>query len=363
MGVRWEIPVDFLSRAHFDRVVTTAIDWNSSPGFPYRLKYADNRSFFGVSNGVPNPQRLEEIWNLVGLRLSDRTADPIYLFVKQEPHKLSKMGKKRLISSVSIIDQIIDHMIDDPYNKAIVANALFGSIKVGWTHLLGGWKVVPKGGLSIDKSSWDWTMRWWLCCMCFEMRSNSCTTKGALFDRWQDYAAWRYRKLFVEAEFALPDGTVWRQRKPGVMKSGSVKTIIDNSLAQLILHERVLCDTDDEIVEDWIWTMGDDTYQKKPRNLGRYLDTLGQYCIVKEYNTNQEFAGNRFMARCRIEPMYKGKHAYKLLYADPKVQADLAMAYSLLYHRSADREAVRKIVSNYGSLPTYDELDEVYDGE
>lgn len=363
VGVRWDIPDDFLQRSHFERVVMESIKWNSSPGFPYMLKYADNRSFFGVVNGVPNPLRMDEIWNMVRLRLDDHSDDPIYLFVKQEPHKSSKMGRKRLISSVSIIDQIIDHMLDDEFNKQIVDNALFGSVKVGWTHLLGGWKVFPRGGLSIDKSGWDWTMRWWLCCMCFEIREKACLTTGRLLDEWRRHAAWRYRALFSCPRFALPDGTIWLQLRPGVMKSGSVKTIVDNSVGQILLHERVLCDLDQEIEDDWIWAMGDDTYQKRPGNLKQYLETLGQYCIVKEYNTNQEFAGNRFMAKCRIEPMYKGKHAYKLLYADPKVQADLASSYSLLYHRSGQRDAVRHIVSNYGVVPTLDEMDEIYDGE
>lgn len=363
VGAYWSVPDDFLQRSHFDRVVLGSIDWRSSPGFPYRLKYSDNRSFFGVVDGVPNSMRMDEIWSLVELRLQCRDNDPIYLFVKQEPHKLNKMGRKRLISSVSIIDQIIDHMLDDPFNQAVVDKALFGAIKAGWTHLLGGWKVLPRGGLSIDKSAWDWTMRWWLCCMCYEIREGLCLTKGKLFESWREHAAWRYRSLFSEARFALPDGTIWRQASPGVMKSGSVKTIVDNSIAQLLLHERVLCDIDSDIEDDWVYAMGDDTYQQVPRNLKQYLDSLGQYCVVKEWGCNNEFAGNRFISGRRIEPLYKGKHAYKLLYADPKIQCDLPMSYSLLYHRSEDREAVRSILENFGPCPTGDRLDEIYDGE
>lgn len=366
VGVRWSVPEDFLSKQHFLRVVGEKIDWNSSPGFPYMLRYCDNRSFFGVRNGQPSPNRLEEVWSLVDLRLKTRDSDPIYLFVKPEPHKLSKAGKKRLISSVSVIDQIIDHMIDDPFNEAIVANSLFGSVKVGWTHLGGGWKVFPKGGLSIDKTGWDWTMRWWLQCMCFEIRKNSCAHAGDLFDRWLDVAAWRYKELFKTPRLVLPDGTELRQVHPGVMKSGSVKTIVDNSIAQILLHERVLAELPEDLGEapgDFFWVMGDDTYQSKPRSLKLYLERLGQYCIVKEYNTEQEFAGNRYVQMGRIEPMYKGKHAFKLLYADPKVQADLATAYSLLYHRSAERDAIRKIVKAFGEPPTLERLDEIYDGE
>lgn len=365
VGIRWEVPGDFLEYSHYVRVVLESIDWNSSPGFPYMLKYCDNRSFFSVKDGKPSPERLNEVWSLVQLRLQDRSSDPIYLFVKAEPHKLNKMGRKRLISSVSIIDQIIDHMLDGPYNDAVKENALFGSIKVGWTHLLGGWKVFPRGGLSIDKSGWDWTMRWWLNCMCFEQRKLACKTKGALLAKWEEFAAWRYRELFSCPRFALPDGREIKQLRPGVMKSGSVKTIVDNSLGQLLLHERVVTELD--IEEDpsshWIWAMGDDTYQTPVVRLKDYLERLGQYCIVKEYNYGQEFAGNRFMPRGRIEPLYKGKHAYKLLYADPKVQADLPSSYSLLYHRSDQRDAVRQIVSHYGEPPTIPELDEIYDGE
>lgn len=365
VGVRWEIPDDLLQRSHFDRIVNEKIVWNSSPGFPHMLKYADNRSFFGLdASGNPNPLRVEEIWGLVQLHLADRFSDPIYLFVKPEPHKLSKMGRKRLISSVSVIDQIIDHMLDDAYNEEVVAQSLFGAIKVGWTHLNGGWKVFPPGGLSIDKTGWDWTMRYWLLCMCFEMRRLACKTQGKLYEKWLDVATWRFQELFKRPRFALPDGTEIRQRFPGVMKSGSVRTIVDNSLGQILLHERVVAEEDLETDDgDWLWAMGDDTYQSRPIDIKRYLERLSQYCIIKEYNLNQEFAGNRFQAGGRIEPMYKGKHAYNLLYADPKIQADLATAYSLLYHRSRERDAVRNIVSNYAEPPLLCELDEIYDGE
>lgn len=337
LGIHWEIPPDFMTFEHYKRTLDV-INWTSSPGYPYLLRFPDNRCFFSVVDGVPKMDRVLETWCLVQQRLADRTFDPIYLFVKPEPHKLSKKDRKRIISSVSLIDQIIDHMLFDGFNQAVVDFSLEGSAKVGWTPYKGGWKIFPLQGISIDKKAFDWTVNSWLLELCLQVRYNACRTVGPAKDKWLDLAKWRYNCLFGNPLFILPDGTVLEQVEPGVMKSGSVLTIVDNCIMQMLIHLRTITDiyTEDEWEDEvgWIWCLGDDTRQSMPRKLPEYLEAMNQYCIVKEWTKNPEFAGYRFGPGGRMEPLYKGKHAYNLLHASPRVEEDLAVAYSLLYHRS-----------------------------
>lgn len=366
LGIRWGLPSDFMSFDHYRRALGN-VKFTSSPGYPYMLRFPDNRCFFSAVDGVPSMNRVVDVWHQIQHRLSMRDCDPIYLFVKPEPHKLSKKDRKRVISSVSILDQIIDHMLFDGFNQAIVDNSLEGSAKVGWTPLVGGWKMFPLPGVSIDKKAFDWTVNPWLLECCLKVRANTCTTQGELFDRWLELAKWRYSCLFQQPRFVLPNGEILEQKQPGVMKSGSVLTIVDNCIMQLVLHFRTLTEIhpeehwDDQV--DWFWCLGDDTRQAEPRNLAKYLDKLGEFCIVKEWTRNPEFAGYRFGPGGVMEPLYKGKHAFNLYHASPKIEEDLAVAYSLLYHRSRERDSVRKILGFLGPVPSLEWCDQVVDGE
>lgn len=363
----WEIPDDFMSFQHYLRVVLGKIKWTSSPGYPYMLRFPDNRCFFSVVDGQPSWERVLDVWNQVQMRLRDREADPIYLFVKPEPHKLSKAHRKRLISGVAIIDQIIDHMLFDDFNDGLVAKAWLGPVKVGWTPYLGGWKTFPREGVSMDRSSWDWTMQPWLFRALYDIRDHSCLTDGPRRELWRDLAAWRYRSLFENPVYVCPDGEKFRQREGGVMKSGSVLTITDNSVAQIVLHLRVISEIHSPLEWDdkvgWIWALGDDTRQSVPDDIRAYATKLREFCIIKECSRAPEFAGYRFLQAGRCEPLYKGKHAFNLMHASPRVQEDLAVAYSLLYHRSVDSGNVKKILRNFGRIPDDLFLDLIFDGD
>lgn len=358
LPVQWQIPEDFFAFSHFLRVVD-GIDMQASPGYPYKLTYTNNAQFFSHRDGVTDATRLVEIWELVELQVRERFADPIYLFIKQEPHKISKKGRKRLISSVSIIDQLIDHMLFDCFNAWVIDDAAYGPIKAGWSPQSGGWKVMPMDGISIDKTAWDWTVKPWLPEMCLEYRRQ--TARGVNKDLWYELASWRYAELFRRPKLALPSGEILEQGWEGVMKSGCVNTIIDNSLMQLILHLRV-CSTLG-YPPAWIWCMGDDTRQAPVPSIRDYRDALEQFCVVKECTTACEFAGYRFQKGGRLEPLYKGKHAFVMLHCAPNVQADIARAYTLLYHRSRELPGIEYIVSHFGE--PLDEMcrDLLWDGE
>lgn len=360
----WTIPEDFLERSHFDRVIRS-LDYTSSPGYPYLLSAPSNRILFKVDeNGNPDKDKVDQIYEAVMQRISGMLdADPIRIFIKAEPHKLKKIEahKYRLISSISVIDQIIDHLLFDTMNDLLVENWPVLPSKVGYSHLLGGWKTIPlQKWMATDKSGWDWTVRPWLLQLVLQCRKELCT-KGKNFDRWCELADYRYSQLYSHPEFILSNGHIYKQRVPGVLKSGSVNTITDNSIMQYLLHVRVQLEMNIPITP--IYAMGDDVLQIGFPEFRSYLERIGQFCIIKQAAQSNEFAGFEFKDGY-IEPLYKGKHAFVLRHVDPKILESLALSYSILYHRSKMGPFIKDLFRQMNVMIFEDrQLDLIVDGE
>lgn len=355
---RWSIPDDFLEFSHYCRVVEE-LDWTSSPGYPYLSQATNNGIFFNVKDGIPDPARVCYVWDLVCQQLYHARSDPIRLFVKPEPLNKKKLesNRFRLISSVSIVDQIIDHMIFGEFNKKLIEKCHETPVKTGWTPLLGGWKEIPVSGIvSTDKSSWDWTVLSWLIESELEIRKRLCLN---LTDEWERLAAFRYRHLFYDCTFITSGGLLLKQKIKGIMKSGSVNTIASNSIMQLILHRRVAAELDLE--PGFIWAMGDDVLEED--NIPEYFDRLSRYCIIKEISRHVEFAGYRFN-KYNVEPLYFGKHAFALLNQKVKYIEETADAYALLYHRSRRGHMIKEILKDLKpNLVSNEFLDDIWDCE
>lgn len=262
----WAIPDDFLTKEHYKRVVS-GLDWTSSPGYPWLLQHTTNAALFQVKNGVPSELAIDAVWQVVEDRLKNGGVDPIRLFVKPEPHKQKKLDNRayRLISSVSVIDQIIDGMLFGEMNEALISNFLEVPGKVGWSPYVGGWKVMPIfGNVSLDKSAWDWSVNSWIVQEVLELRMELCKN---LNSRWVELAQWRYKELFEKPLFVTSGGLLLRQKQPGVVKSGCFNTIADNSIAQDILHVRVCVEMGIPVGD--LMSMGDDTTQHDLMGGGR----------------------------------------------------------------------------------------------
>lgn len=347
---KWRIPEDFLQYSHFLRAVDR-VHLDSSPGYPYVLDYVNNGQLLGVTPGKRDysGERLEWLWRAVESQIQLKTADPIRLFVKPEPHKQAKLDTKRyrLISSVSLVDQLIDHMLFGDNNDRLIETNIRTPSKAGWTHLGGGYLAIPnQPWLAIDKSSWDWTVQPWLLDFCLDMRVVMCENMNS---RWLELARMRYRLLFDKFELITSGGTRLRSRTGGVQKSGCVNTIADNCLMQWVLHARICFELNLPVTQ--LYALGDDTLQQKPDKYEEYLALLSQFSIVKTAVLANEFAGNLFLPRLRIEPMYWGKHAFNMLHVDPKVKHEMGESYSLLYSRSARLPLITKIFRSIGVEP------------
>lgn len=361
-AAEYKLPEDFLEYTHFERVLSQ-LDMASSPGYPYLLQYATNGDMLGCKQGVIDESRKAMVWRLVTDRIIEKTTDPIRLFVKPEPHKVTKIKshRYRLISSVSLIDQIIDHMLFGSMNQKMIDNYIDLPSKVGWSPYVGGWKIVPAGRMfATDKSAWDWTVQGWLVEAEFSVRCGL-MRRDINYEYWRDLASWRYSVLYRDALFVTSNGLLLRQKWPGVVKSGCVNTIATNSIMQVILHH-VVCSNMGEHPRP-IWSMGDDTLQYPQEDMEKYCQYLGQYCKLKEYQQVTEFAGNRFSPGGKVDPLYFGKHCYNLLHVDPEVAHQLGFSYMLLYHRSSRRWIIERILSEITVVPPVEFLDMVFDGE
>lgn len=301
--VKWEIPDDFMQYTHFQRVLED-LELKSSPGYPLMRQYASNKELLGVKDDkrTYDPVRVNMVWEMINRRLKDRTSDPIRLFVKPEPITKKKVaqGRNRLISSVSVIDQLIDAMLFGEMNKKIHDNHHNLASKVGWSPYVGGWKTIPRGWVATDKSAWDWTATMWLAQECLEARRRLCTTQGPKLSQWYELAVWRYKKLYERVEFVTSLGMRFKAMFSGVVKSGSYNTIDDNTMMQEILHIRTCLEIGNPITAQFV--LGDDVLQEKMPNPRKYYNHLSQFCVLKEVITATEFAGHRFKGPI-VEPL------------------------------------------------------------
>ncbi|QKN22680.1 RNA-dependent RNA polymerase [Erysiphe necator associated luteo-like virus 1] len=279
---------------------------------------------------------------MVSNRLKDLETKPvsgrIKVFVKQEEHKTSKVeeGRYRLISAVSLIDTLVDRMLFPGLYDRAVRGAYSGSpIAVGWSFLRGGYNYVTdriSSPLAVDMSSWDWTVQSWMV-VCYHDVFARLNVRPSV--AWRNIWLNRCRALF-KSEFQLPSGTVLRQRKYGIVKSGSWLTLLGNSILQLVV-DNVINVRHPYCKRGFRYFMGDDTLKEDhliPDAV--YLDELRKLGLVaKMVERKFDFCGFDLQT---VQPLYRGRHLWRLSHCDDEVFAETLQSYRLLYHRSNDVE-------------------------
>lgn len=283
-----------------------------------------------------NQERVDILYFLVKRKWENLLpADPLKVFVKQEPVKLAKFveGRWRLISAVSLVDTMIDRILFGPMWRRAQRVVLGTPCAVGWNPLHGGWKdlvrIFPHGTLSIDRSAWDWTVQGWMITaweqFIFEMHPGA-----PLW--WKERVSYRFGHLFDYAKFQFADGTRVLQPVAGIMKSGCYLTLCLNSVGQSLIHYIVMNRLGKNPFHNQPLTFGDDTVMAPFEGQSDYVRCLGELCIVKEpeiapYVNFVGFAMN-LGGFC---PAYWKKHLYKLSIVDVKVQEETLESYQYLY--------------------------------
>lgn len=291
---------------------------------------------FSVNEVKYNTVKAVVLQRFQQLMSGDLVADPINLFIKDEPHKLSKIseGRLRLISGVSLIDGIVDRMLFGEFTDSVLDSVGQTPVLIGWNPAFGGGKFLlnqfPDGVVSVDKSSWDWSVPGWLIDLWLRV----------ILELYSSYPAWyvaliksRFILLFERAAFSVGGGESWEQGFKGVMKSGCFLTLILNSLGQLILHYIVAGRMGMSGKTGRPWCVGDDTVQNASFDFnvyGEHLKRLGFEPKVGDKERFIEFVGF-LMDEERTVPAYWKKHLFLLKYMDEAVAVETLRSYSMLY--------------------------------
>lgn len=294
----------------------------SSPGYPYMREATTNGQWLHWNGIECDRIQLERLWYDVQMVLEDRWEHRIRVFIKQEPHKISKAreGRWRLIMASSLCVQLVWHMLFDYLNDKEIAESYHIPSQQGLVLVGGGWKRYRKSwveqGLTVglDKSAWDWTAPFWCVRMNLELRQR--LGRGEKLGEWRKLAELMYRHMFEHPILVLSDGTMLRQLIPGIMKSGCVNTISDNGHDQQFIHCAV-AEAQGIEYDPYPPACGDDTLQhpKHTQDLAYYRNFGVQ---VKSVSEDIEFVGHEFTAN-GPHPLYFSKHLKKLQYVPDDV--------------------------------------------
>lgn len=268
-------------------------------------------------------------------------ADDINLFVKNEPHKEAKIlaGKLRLISGISLVDSLIDRMIFGNFAMTVLENVGRTPSLLGWNPYCGGRRFFsgrfPHGVVSVDKSSWDWSVPGWMVdlwlAFLIEMHCGVPDYHLMLIRA-------RFELLFEKAVFRSKGFRRVPQKIKGIMKSGCYLTIILNSLGQSILHYCFCARYGFDLLRYQPYCYGDDTVQDARFDFDLFLDYAKRLGFIPKINAPAEFVEfiGFLMDEEKVVPAYWRKHLFLLKYLDEGTAEETLRSYQDLYYANPE---------------------------
>lgn len=284
------------------------LDRQSSPGWPYMRQATTIDGWLFKGGLYPDPIRAEELWVDVKRVLAGDYQHVWRVFLKCEPHAPKKVRENRwrMIIQSSLSVQVAVKMATAHLQEAVLRTTGSHPSAYGEVWYGGGWRrfrdVLVRLGMvwCVDKSAWDWNSPGWIYAIIRRLDSRLTQNPS---DEWERFLDWAYRDTYENSVVMVGDG-LYKQLRPGLMKSGSYWTIDHNSKAQVVL-DRAACFTLRRPCGP-IKATGDDTTQRKQD--AEYLRVLQSYgCVVKEVVEDYEFMGNRFTPD-GPSPLYGAKH-------------------------------------------------------
>jgi hypothetical protein len=288
------------------RRILRSVKADSTPGIPYSLLGQTNRQVLESSEDFVISEVVESFIRKVtpsnrGLfswsaeQLFRRgIRDPVRLFIKDEPHKAVKIttGKLRLISGVSLVDQICERVLGQNQNNAEIAEWQTCPSKPGLgldddgLRALGQYfkRELNTGPLlQMDVKGWDWSVQEWELLADAEARSQLCVNSNELFS----FLLKTNATCVARSVFCLPSGELLAQLDPGAQLSGSYWTSSTNSrmrilaslVARLLAGHRLTG-------EIGVAAMGDDSVERSFSGVKEGLESLG-HTIGMENTTSE----------------------------------------------------------------------------
>lgn len=219
--------------------------------------------------------------------VSRNLCDPVRVFIKNEPHKISKIteGRLRLISNVSVVDEIIDRLISQPQVEAEILNysTIPAKAGLGFTDVMSRelHASVPKELklASSDVSAWDWRFQPWMFDACAQLDILLCKRPTQEWKR----LLWNRTMCLSLKQFMTSDGNAYSQVKPGVQASGSYRTTSWNCKARVMSAYWVGA--------TWAIAMGDDAIEEYVPDYERQYRKIG--VVVTDYVRSELLRANR----------------------------------------------------------------------
>lgn len=308
-------------------VIVNRLMASASPGLPWIA--------FGTDKGAVIRDRLDDLIDMVLLRLHiltgfDFTAeddprallkhfamDPIRMFIKDEPHPMDKIktGRLRIISSCSIVDEIIFNCFCYDQNRQEIDYHAHIPVKPGMglstpAQIAATYDYVSpwlKTLIGSDVSGWDWSYKPWMFDLCVEVQIRCMRMQGNEF----------FRRLITNAVhclkhsvFATSCGRMFVLSNRGLMKSGYPPTASWNSRGRVALA--YLCGATRAMA------MGDDAVENTPLDPDQFKQLYAKYGfrvtdVAPSDGQTFSFCSHRFESRLRAVPENPWKGFYNFL--------------------------------------------------
>lgn len=307
-----------------------------------------------VDLAVERLERLEEadydeMLKLSAEQLVDRGfCDPVRVFVKNELHSELKVaqGRMRLIMSISVVDQLVERVLNAAQNQAeirvwehIPSKPGLGLHDEGLASLEAQIKKLSRPQSS-DITGFDWCVsQWWLDFDAVVRERLSGDVSGMHLKR----ACCLGLSLIV-----FSDGEVWAQTKRGVQKSGSYNTSSSNSRIRSGCSYVVAWRSGED---PEVMAMGDDAVEEESAD-----DPVGAYALLgfklKEVSTTAlEFCAYAFDLCGGFFPVRWHKMVASLLWTTPRDKThacELLAALTYELRHSGKVEHALEVVSASG---------------
>jgi hypothetical protein len=275
--------------------------------------------------------------------------DGVRVFIKNEPHPLSKVktGRLRLIASISVIDEVIERLLCNMQNETEIAQWTTTPSKpgIGFTKQMVGQLIdyvsACKGAdgkvMYTDVSGWDWTVQSWMFELDFKARiALSGADPDGCFAR---VLGGRLSCLRMSL-FITSNGEMYEQFLPGIMKSGSYLTSSSNSRMRAMVSYM--------LGAEWCATMGDDALESP------HDGDFSQYGVVLKDSqvgtTHYEFCSHMYREDLRTAiPLNWEKMLFRLLSSPPGIE--LLMQFLCEMNNSPELERCKAIIQGSGWIP------------
>lgn len=294
---------------------------DSSPGYPWNTVGAENGEvlqfngtlIWGVVEARMNyiVNNFEEVMKMTPRKLVQSGAcDVVKLFIKNEPHSQKKIqsGQLRLISSVSLADQLLTRVTSLRQNKMEIANWKTCPSKPGMgLHDEGLQAIVASAEeileigaiMATDLSSWDWTVQEWELVADAHRRIR---LAGISREHPMAKLLLAHAHIVANSVYVDSDGNMFEQLIPGGQLSGDLNTGATNSGMRVIATQMARLKA---AVEEYkkivasrklrVNSQGDDTFELAVAGVAAALAEMGH--IVKQVDFHDSIEGLEFCSQ------------------------------------------------------------------